>query len=648
MPMSVPGNSCRPCNSSGSTIPGCPVRVPWECVYYTGSRINTNFALNTGDTLNTFATNLLTYGLYQDSGTIDFSSSPLTANIKVSTAPGNALSALPDGLFAEGLTLTAANNGLSMSTGSIAQLGNDTGVGSAALLSNREIPLTTFNVKFLANTGAVTTTIGGNGITLNQTGSVSTARIYCTSSGNLLLNNGTKDIVQIINDGSIRLTGNNIVFNSDVSISPVRLDMYLRNNTLSPLDRFMSIYPSQSSLFIGLGAGKNTGTVPPQSSLAVGDNAMQNVTAFNNTCFGSNGFLALTSGTGNIGIGQGVGLALTTGTNNTFIGSQANRITTQSNNTFLGQRAGTPPQGVGDSSVIAAETILVGYATGQGNLPSSPASTLNSCIMIGNRNGVVSSGTTLTNTTIIGHDTHTQLSNVCVLGAPTQNVLIGQTATDNGAKFQVQGNMSALGGISYFGNATGYGTNIGGTPGTLFVSHQSGNFGLVVQRAAGVNTSGANFLFRQSYGPDFQNPAPVGVGAELGIIRWNGTTTNLGTNTGASLRAFTEVVGTNYISAGLDFRTTVNDGSSQDTTRMFLRASGQLQIVNLAFSGNIIVGADNLGNLVKRTDIPVITSGTAAPVSTPGKVGDIYVDTTNKKLYFATGASSSADWTIAN
>lgn len=45
---------------------------------------------------------------------------------------------------------------------------------------------------------------------------------------------------------------------------------------------------------------------------------------------------------------------------------------------------------------------------------------------------------------------------------------------------------------------------------------------------------------------------------------------------------------------------------------------------------------------------PTISSGIVAPVSTPGKVGDIYVDTSAKKIYFATGTSSSADWTITN
>lgn len=38
------------------------------------------------------------------------------------------------------------------------------------------------------------------------------------------------------------------------------------------------------------------------------------------------------------------------------------------------------------------------------------------------------------------------------------------------------------------------------------------------------------------------------------------------------------------------------------------------------------------------------SSGAGAPSSTPGKVGDIYIDTTNLKIYIATAASSSADW----
>jgi hypothetical protein len=46
--------------------------------------------------------------------------------------------------------------------------------------------------------------------------------------------------------------------------------------------------------------------------------------------------------------------------------------------------------------------------------------------------------------------------------------------------------------------------------------------------------------------------------------------------------------------------------------------------------------------------IPIISTGTAAPVSTPSKIGDLYLDTVAAKVYCATGTSSSADWKILN
>lgn len=46
--------------------------------------------------------------------------------------------------------------------------------------------------------------------------------------------------------------------------------------------------------------------------------------------------------------------------------------------------------------------------------------------------------------------------------------------------------------------------------------------------------------------------------------------------------------------------------------------------------------------------MPSLIPGVAAPTIIPNKVGDIYVDVTNKKIYFATGTASSSDWTIIN
>lgn len=43
---------------------------------------------------------------------------------------------------------------------------------------------------------------------------------------------------------------------------------------------------------------------------------------------------------------------------------------------------------------------------------------------------------------------------------------------------------------------------------------------------------------------------------------------------------------------------------------------------------------------------PVISTGTSAPATTPGKAGDMFVDTSAKKLYIATAATASTDWTL--
>ena len=39
-----------------------------------------------------------------------------------------------------------------------------------------------------------------------------------------------------------------------------------------------------------------------------------------------------------------------------------------------------------------------------------------------------------------------------------------------------------------------------------------------------------------------------------------------------------------------------------------------------------------------------IESGAGVPSSTPDKVGDIYIDTSNLRIYIATGTSTSSDW----
>ena len=58
------------------------------------------------------------------------------------------------------------------------------------------------------------------------------------------------------------------------------------------------------------------------------------------------------------------------------------------------------------------------------------------------------------------------------------------------------------------------------------------------------------------------------------------------------------------------------------------------------------ISLDNTGG--DDLSFPTISTGTSAPTTTPTKVGDQFVDTTNKKLYVATGTTADTDWTILN
>ena len=42
--------------------------------------------------------------------------------------------------------------------------------------------------------------------------------------------------------------------------------------------------------------------------------------------------------------------------------------------------------------------------------------------------------------------------------------------------------------------------------------------------------------------------------------------------------------------------------------------------------------------------VPHVSVGSGVPAVTPSKIGDLYVDTLNKHLYWAAGTTNSGDW----
>lgn len=94
------------------------------------------------------------------------------------------------------------------------------------------------------------------------------------------------------------------------------------------------------------------------------------------------------------------------------------------------------------------------------------------------------------------------------------------------------------------------------------------------------------------------------------------------------------------------------------TSESLTRNAETFTLDNGLSTGNIFVGASNItgtGTLNFGTVIassiscsPTISSGTSTPTTTPTKVGDMFIDTSNKKAYAATGTASSDDWIILN
>jgi len=61
-------------------------------------------------------------------------------------------------------------------------------------------------------------------------------------------------------------------------------------------------------------------------------------------------------------------------------------------------------------------------------------------------------------------------------------------------------------------------------------------------------------------------------------------------------------------------------------------------------SGDIITSVNHNERTTAITARSKVSSGAGIPSSTPSSIGDMYIDTTNLKIYISTGTSSSADW----
>jgi len=68
----------------------------------------------------------------------------------------------------------------------------------------------------------------------------------------------------------------------------------------------------------------------------------------------------------------------------------------------------------------------------------------------------------------------------------------------------------------------------------------------------------------------------------------------------------------------------------------------------LVIQDSVVTINPTTGVFAGVSNIPYITSGAGAPGSTPGKIGDIYVDTSGLKIYISAATTNSGSWKILN
>lgn len=140
--------------------------------------------------------------------------------------------------------------------------------------------------------------------------------------------------------------------------------------------------------------------------------------SFGITATGTGNVAILGGGTGagsaNVSIGSTSALSLTTGSYNVAIGEASlYNVTTNSHNVAIGRYAGTSSGS--NATANHSQSIFIGSGTGW-----------------------LSGGTALTNTTIIGYNLRTNLSNVFMLGRSDQTILIGEgTSVGSGSILQI-------------------------------------------------------------------------------------------------------------------------------------------------------------------------------------------------------------------
>lgn len=353
-------------------------------------------------------------------------------------------------------SVTGANNGVSMS-GKNVVLGNDVGGSLAALLSNREIPMAGFSIAF-TNIGK---TVTGFPIFRHDATKVQTTPSF---------------VVQ--NSASAELCRFNL---------PSTTEIYIGNLAGA------NITVVGNARAIAIGDRALNQTTAPFQVIAIGAQAMQNNTtgfqtvavgtfALNGntigqglSAFGHNALVSNTTANFQTGVGTNVIGKRTTGGNNAGFGAFALGETLVATNNSTGNSAfGTNCMqqfNFGNDNLCGGFQCLFTSAGGTRNVIWGPLC-LNGGLTIGDNNCVLGSNLAsaggantftnnniwigangifsmvgLVNSTVIGTGITCGIANIVNLGRADQNTIVGATVTpaDNGARLQIQGDMTTSG-----------------------------------------------------------------------------------------------------------------------------------------------------------------------------------------------------------
>ena len=274
-----------------------------------------------------------------------------------------------------------------------------------------------------------------------------------------------RSALQKINDNTYVVGADTLKLNSGItgSLGHNEVAFGSSNNTITGASSFL--YDSLNQILTLGNADLTTGNnnlifsynLPEaavgQGNVGIGMDEMfsQLTSGQQNVGIGDYTMTAVTTGTGNTGVSPGALQRLTTGNRNVALGYEALQwLTTQSFNTAIGPgifnnaTVGNANVGIGGNPevyfnipyTVGDSNVLVGYLVNRFN------STGSNNIVLGNGCNAYSTN----NTTLIGTDMNTSLSNIVGIGRDDQNIILGTTAvaSDNGAKVQINGTAGAL------------------------------------------------------------------------------------------------------------------------------------------------------------------------------------------------------------